>query len=38
MSRPGAMELAAALRCESADTQLKGVAGDIRLHRFRAGL
>jgi class 3 adenylate cyclase len=38
MSHPGAMELVAALRCKSADAQLKGVAGDIRLHCFRAEL
>jgi class 3 adenylate cyclase len=36
MSHPAAMELVAALRCKSADAQLKGVAGDIRLHCFRA--
>lgn len=38
MSRPGTMQLVAALRRETTDVQLKGVAGDIRVHYLRAGL
>ncbi len=36
MSHPGTVQLVAALQRETADVQLKGVAGDIRVNYFRA--
>ena len=38
LSPPGAMQLVTDLQIEASDAQLKGIAGDVRVHRVRGNV